>query len=36
MEFKYSEPATNFSDGLDVIRAYHDNLLAIGERLLKL
>ncbi|MBV1960624.1 MAG: hemerythrin domain-containing protein [Immundisolibacteraceae bacterium] len=36
MEFKYKEPATEFSDGLAVIRAYHDNLLATGERLLKL
>ena len=36
MEFKYTDPATEFGDGLAVIRAYHHNLLATGERLLKL
>lgn len=35
MEFEYSEPAADFGDGLAVIRAYHGNLLATGERLLK-
>jgi len=36
MEFKYTDPASEFGDGLAVIRAYHDNLLVTGERLLKL
>ena len=36
MEFKYTDPARQFNDGLAVIRDYHDNLLATGERLLKL
>jgi hemerythrin-like domain-containing protein len=36
MEFKFTDPAAEFRDGLAVIRTYHDNLLATGERLLKL
>ncbi|HAC33481.1 MAG TPA: hypothetical protein DCF45_03065 [Gammaproteobacteria bacterium] len=36
MQFQFTDPAASFSDGLQVIRDYHDNLLATGERLLKL
>lgn len=36
MEFKFIDPATDFSDGIVVIQRYHDDLLATGERLLKL
>lgn len=36
MEFRFTDPATDFSHGLAVIRCYHDDLLATGEDLLKL
>lgn len=35
MEFKYSDPVSDFADGLQVIRLYHQNLLETGERLLQ-
>ncbi|MCK5729249.1 MAG: hemerythrin domain-containing protein [Methylococcales bacterium] len=36
MEFKFSDPATDFSNGLTVIDDYHQALLIRGERLLAL
>lgn len=36
MEFKYTEPATDFSDGLMALKAYHEDFLIRGEKLLKL
>lgn len=36
MEFRYIEPATDFTHGLRVLYAYHDSLLQQGERLLAL
>jgi pyridoxamine 5'-phosphate oxidase len=36
MEFKYIDPVTNFSDGLMALKAYHEDFLKRGERLLKL
>ncbi len=35
MKIQFTDPATDFSDGLEVIRAYHDHLLAQGHRLLQ-
>ena len=34
MEFRFQEPARDFSDGLQVLRDYHDSLLAKGRELL--
>lgn len=34
MEFRFQEPARDFSDGLQVLRDYHDSLLAKGAELL--
>ncbi len=36
MQIRFHDPASDFSDGLAVIRAYHDSLLAQGRRLLEL
>ena len=36
MEFKFTDPAHDFANGIMVIRTYHDNLLATGERLVTL
>ena len=36
MQIRFIDPATNFSDGIKVIRAYHDHLLEQGQRLLEL
>ena len=36
MEFRFIDPATDFSNGLEVIRAYHRNLLAKGQELMSL
>ena len=36
MEIRFIDPATDFSNGLEVIRAYHRNLLAKGQELLSL
>lgn len=34
MKFKFTDPATDFSDGLKVIKDYHESLLQKGETLL--
>ncbi len=36
MEFRFIDPATDFSNGLHVIHTYHDDMLEQGQRLLKL
>jgi pyridoxamine 5'-phosphate oxidase len=36
MEFKYTDPVTDFSDGLMALKAYHEDFLTRGEQLLKL
>lgn len=36
MQFKYTEPATDFSDGLVALKAYHEDFLARGGKLLQL
>ncbi len=36
MQFKFTDPASDFSNGLLVLKAYHENLLERGEQLLKL
>ena len=36
MQIRFHDPASDFSDGLAVIRAYHDSLLTQGRRLLEL
>ena len=36
MEFKYTDPATNFSDGLQVLTDYHQDFLARGTQLVAL
>ncbi len=36
MKIQFIDPATDFSDGLAVIRAYHDSLLRHGRALLNL
>lgn len=36
MEFRFTDPASDFSDGLAVLGAYHQSLLAHGEQLMKL
>jgi len=36
MQIRFHDPATDFSDGLAVIRAYHDSLLGQGRSLLDL
>lgn len=36
MEFRFVDPAKDFSDGLQVLRAYHDDFLDTGKRLLAL
>ena len=35
MQIRFQDPATDFNDGLGVIRAYHDSLLVHGRRLLE-
>ncbi|SMG65259.1 [similarity to] hemerythrin HHE cation binding domain-containing protein [methanotrophic bacterial endosymbiont of Bathymodiolus sp.] len=36
MEFKYKEPVNGFDDGLAVLKSYHEDFLARGEKLLQL
>ncbi len=36
MEFRFTDPASDFSNGLAVLSAYHQSLLAHGEQLLEL
>jgi len=36
MEFKYTDPVTDFSDGLMALKAYHEDFLARGQALLQL
>jgi len=36
MEFKFTDPATNFSDGLQVLTVYHQDFLARGTQLVAL
>lgn len=36
MQFRFTEPAENFSDGVAVLRSYHDCMLRQGEALLQL
>ncbi|NOQ17424.1 MAG: hypothetical protein GQ581_10230 [Methyloprofundus sp.] len=36
MEFKYTDPVTDFSDGLMALKTYHEDFLQRGEKLLKL
>ncbi len=36
MEFRFTDPASDFSDGLAVLSAYHQSLLAQGKQLLLL
>jgi len=36
MEFKYTDPVTDFSDGLVALKAYHEDFLTRGEKLLQL
>ena len=36
MEFKYKEPVTGFSDGLVVLKTYHEDFLERGKQLLQL
>jgi len=36
MEFKYTDPATDFSNGLQVIQDYHQDFLVRGRRLVAL
>jgi len=36
MEFKYTDPVTDFSDGLMALKAYHEDFLKRGEKLLQL
>ncbi len=36
MEFKYTDPVTDFSDGLVALKAYHEDFLGRGEQLLQL
>ncbi len=36
MEFKYTDPATDFSDGLMALKAYHEDFLTRGNALLQL
>lgn len=36
MEFRFVDPAKDFSDGMRVLYTYHDGLLDFGKRLLRL
>lgn len=36
MEIKFIDPVSDFSNGMEVLRCYHDDLLARGKQLLKL
>ncbi len=36
MEFKYTDPATDFSNGLAVLKSYHEDFLVRGDQLLAL
>jgi hemerythrin-like domain-containing protein len=36
MEFKYTDPATDFSNGLQVLQDYHQDFLARGKQLVAL
>lgn len=36
MEFKFTDPVTDFSDGLNVVKTYHRDLLIRGQALLTL
>lgn len=36
MEFKYKEPVTGFSDGLIVLKTYHEDFIEHGNKLLQL
>ncbi len=36
MEFKFTDPATDFSNGLKVLKKYHQDFLSRGEHLLQL
>jgi len=36
MEFKFTDPATDFSNGLQVLKDYHQDFLARGTRLITL
>lgn len=36
MKFRFIDPATDFTDGLEVLQVYHDDLLARGRDLLEL
>lgn len=36
MEFKFTDPATDFSDGLQVLQAYHQDFLSRGSQLVAL
>ncbi|NOQ17021.1 MAG: hypothetical protein GQ581_08170 [Methyloprofundus sp.] len=36
MEFKYKEPITGFSDGLVVLKSYHEDFIEHGNKLLQL
>jgi len=36
VEFKYKEPIANFSDGLVVLKTYHEDFIEHGQNLLKL
>ncbi len=36
MEFKYKEPVTGFSDGLVVLKSYHEDFIEHGNKLLQL
>ncbi len=36
MKFRFIDPATDFSNGLQVLQVYHDDLLLHGEELLNL
>ena len=36
MEFKYKEPVSGFSDGLVVLKSYHEDFLERGKQLLQL
>ena len=36
MKFKYKEPVTGFSDGLVVLKTYHEDFLESGKQLLQL
>jgi len=36
MEFKFNDPATDFSNGLQVLKTYHEDFLARGARFIEL